>query len=414
MHPVVEANYSMALMLLLKYPIPPSPNGPKTFVEDAVYLRDNFTGIGGDKIVVKYGGRSILSSSSSASASRTSSPFGKRPSAQQKLSKTRSSLPSPARFLQQQGRVEALFQGAAKGVFERGEKLGINQAVRDAVDEVKKNMQGVRSPRPSPNMRRSSDALRWSLDEGRVAPTRGKTVASMELRNRELGRMLDEAMSGLRATTDKGDSSDNDHYTKAIDTAIARMQFVKVYLEDTSMPLPKEISKEASESPVVASSPSETIITPNLLDSGTKNTTERLSEQSDCAVEALQEAASTEALATPTVTAPDVEQESLVDPTKAERPKAPVPTRSTLAQSSFSWMLEPDEPSASGLKSTSTETSSSFLRSGGKRPGSGTSREKSAFLFGDDPDDFDLKGKRNSVQHDEGFDLGTMKGSKGH
>jgi hypothetical protein len=36
-----------------------------------------------------------------------------------------------------------LFQGAAKGLLDRGEKLGINQAVRDAVGEAKKNVSGI-------------------------------------------------------------------------------------------------------------------------------------------------------------------------------------------------------------------------------------------------------------------------------
>lgn len=133
---VMESNYSFALMLLLKYPPPSSPNGPKTFVDDATFLRDNLTSIGGATIIEKYSYRSppIFSSSSPPST-----PSAQATSPRQKLMRTKSPLASPARFLQQQG-VGEMFQGAARGLLDRGERLGINQAVRDAVEEAKKNV----------------------------------------------------------------------------------------------------------------------------------------------------------------------------------------------------------------------------------------------------------------------------------
>lgn len=132
----MESNYSFALMLLLKYPAPIFPNGPKTFVEDATFLRNNLTSAGGAAIIEKYSYRSppIFSSSSPPGT-----PSGQATSPRQKLQRTKSPLPSPARFLQQQG-VGDLFQGAARGLLDRGERLGINQAVRDAVGEAKKNV----------------------------------------------------------------------------------------------------------------------------------------------------------------------------------------------------------------------------------------------------------------------------------
>lgn len=132
----MESNYSFALMLLLKYPPPSSPNGPKTFVDDATFLRDNFTATGGAALIKKYSDRSPPVYSSS---SPPSTPLAQAASPRQKLSRTKSPLPSPARFLQQQG-VGDLFQGAARGLLDRGERLGINQAVRGAVEEAKKNV----------------------------------------------------------------------------------------------------------------------------------------------------------------------------------------------------------------------------------------------------------------------------------
>lgn len=129
----MDSNYSFALMLLLKYPPPAFPYGPKTFVDDATFLRDNLTPVGGAAIIEKYSDRSP------PFYSPPSTPSGQTTSPRQKLMRTKSPLPSPARFLQQQG-VGDLFQGAARGLLDRGERLGINQAVRDAVVEAKKNV----------------------------------------------------------------------------------------------------------------------------------------------------------------------------------------------------------------------------------------------------------------------------------
>jgi TBC1 domain family protein 5 len=177
----MDAPYSLALMLLLKYPSPSPPNGPRTFVDDAIYLRDNFTAAGGAKIISKYSGK--------CPQVESSSPLGEGLSPKQKFLGTKSPLPSPARFLQQQGGVEALFQGAAKGVFDRGERLGINQAVRDAVGEVKKNMQGLQGSRASSTNRRTSDVMRWSLDEGRSVIPSTASQSARNSRNKQLARV---------------------------------------------------------------------------------------------------------------------------------------------------------------------------------------------------------------------------------
>jgi TBC1 domain family protein 5 len=244
--PVIEANYSVALMLLLKYPAPEPPYGPQSFVDDAIYLRDNFSAAGGAKVISKYGAKAPILQSSDL---RPSTPLGQGLSPKQKLSRTRSPLPSPVSFLQQQGGVEALFQGAARGVLDRGERLGINQAVRDAVGEVRKNMQGLQASRSNSTRSRNSDAVRWSLDEGRTVPSSSKaTVAVMNARNQQLARMLDQAMADLRAVSLSKDG-DKEQYIQAMELAIAKVDFVKVYLEDSTMPLPPDSPQVDPASP---------------------------------------------------------------------------------------------------------------------------------------------------------------------
>jgi TBC1 domain family protein 5 len=417
-------------MLLLKYPSPNAPNGPQTFVDDAIFLRDNFSAAGGAKIIAKYSGKLPTLSSS---ASRPSTPLGQALSPKRALSRTRSPLPSPARFLQQQGGVEALFQGAAKGVFDRGERLGINQAVRDAVGEVKKNMQGLQVSRSQSGNRKTSDVMRWSLDEGKSIPSSRASVAAMNARNQQLARMLGQAMTDLRAVS-VSTEGDKEEYVAAMDLAIAKVEFVKVYLEDATMPLPEEPSHAAPKSP----SPLTSINTPQppLSDSlhpaksvtpassttnpGAQNI---LANPKDNSLQSspIQDTLSIKedaTITTPSTTEPSIDlQEAKTEPAGEvelpARPKAPVPTRSSIAQSSFSWMLEPDTTSGSSHKSSPPKSPSPFLKSG-RRPNSGPNREKAAFLFGEDGAESNMNSTRQPVlvNAEEAFNLGTLRGSK--
>jgi TBC1 domain family protein 5 len=72
-------------------------------------------------------------------------------------------------------------------------------------------------------------------------------------------------------------------------------------------------------------------------------------------------------------------QPQLAVPSSIAKRPAPIPTRSTLAQSSFSWMLEPDEPQVP--KSPPSVANKGSAQH--KKRGMNASREKNAFLFGD-------------------------------
>jgi TBC1 domain family member 5 len=401
------------LTLLLKYPVPDRPHGPQSFVEDAILLRENFTPTGARKIITSYSGRAPQHY---ASTSRPATPSGAALNPDQRMLWRRSPLPSPARFLQNQGGVEALLQGAAKGVFERGERLGINKAVRDAVGEVKKNMQNLQTPSP-PSIRRSPDAVRRSLDESRAASSTRKTVAWIEQRNKQLSQMLDDALSDLRNLS-AVEIDATSKSTDAIDLAIAKVQFVQVYLEDSSMPLPTEPSQSTSAARSLRNSTTDsTSLQTNkdpLLESEKKDSLAHNKSNVDNTLQAK----SIEALEVPnSSTSPS----SSTTPSESSggglampaRPRAPIPTRSTLAQSSFAFMLEPDESSVTTARSSSPKSSSPFLASG-KRPLSGGSREK-AFLFGGESEDGEQSPWNRSPHSgaDQEYNLGTIKGSKG-
>ena len=306
-------------------------------------------------------------------------------------------------------------QGAAKGVFERGERLGINKAVRDAVGEVKKNMQNLQTPSP-PSIRRSPDAVRRSLDESRAASSTRKTVAWMEQRNKQLSQMLDDALSDLRnlsAVEIDGTSK----FTDTIDLAIAKIKFIQVYLEDSSMPLPTEPSQSPSAARSLRNSTTDSTSLQTNKDPLLESEKKDLLAQSKSNMDNTRQAKSIEA---PEVPGPSTSPSSIT-PSESSggglaipaRPRAPIPTRSTLAQSSFAFMLEPDESSVTTARSSSPKASSPFLASG-KRPLSGGSREK-AFLFGGEPEDGERSSWNRSPHSgaDQEYNLGTIKGSKG-
>lgn len=408
-------------MLLLKYPSPDAPSLPRTFVDDATYLRDNFSATGGANIISKYSGKPPSISPST----RPITPLGQALSPKRH---TRSPLPSPARFLQQQGGVEALFQGAAKGVFDRGERLGINQAVRDAVGEVKKNMQGLQASRSNSTRRTPTEASRWSLDEGKSIPTSRASIAAVNARNQHLATMLGQAMEDLRAASIAPDTN-KDTCVKAMDLAIAKVEFVKIYLEDSTMPLSDEPSHFTSSSSIIASTPQpspqkigpaaiSTALPSSTTERANQNTTENKTKSSfrTTPISGPSLKPDIPQMTTPESSPIQTKSEAESEPIPAAlavRPKAPVPTRSSIAQSSFSWMLEPDVSAQSPYsKSSPPKSGTPFLKSG-RKPTSGPNREKAAFLFGDDAGESSLSESRFPLGgSEEGFDLGALKGHK--
>ncbi|EEY22734.1 WD repeat-containing protein [Verticillium alfalfae VaMs.102] len=224
---VLNADYSVCLMLLLKYPAPDKHHPPHTFVDDAIYLRDHLDTSGGATLVMKYTGKfPSPSSSSSSSGARPRTPTQKPLPSSPHIRASRSPLASPGRFIQQQGGVEAIFQGAAKNVLERGERLGINQAVRDAMGEIKRNVQGFNEARQLPRTARQT-----LVDDSAT-----RAMSAMRERNRLLANMLEESIASLKVATSQ--MADDEKTRELVETAAAKVQFVKVHLEDSTIDMP--------------------------------------------------------------------------------------------------------------------------------------------------------------------------------
>lgn len=221
MRPVIEADSSSALKILLNYPSLKAPFNSHELVSDGIYLRDNMNYKGGSEIILKYSGKLPKFMPEARKTSLEINPDSKD-------ERKKNSSPSPSRFLEQQAGIETLLQEAAKGVITRGQRLGINKVFKEAVGEVKKNMQGFQSNRRSPN------TSRRNFDEFEPLTPPKADIIAMNIRNQQLAKMLEQANTDLRAISTSG-HKEVKSYIVAIEMAIAKIDFVKIYLEDSNM-----------------------------------------------------------------------------------------------------------------------------------------------------------------------------------
>ncbi|KAL2201321.1 rab-GTPase-TBC domain-containing protein [Corynascus similis CBS 632.67] len=424
---LLEADHSIALQLMFKYPAPAPPHGPHTFVDDAMYLKDHFDTAGGVTLIFKYTGKSPAKASviTSPTPSRIPTPsFQKFNSLRQRTLGARPPLSTSAKILQQPGGVEALLQGAAKNMIERGEKLGINQAVRDAMGEFRRNVQGFHETRSSS---RSSRGL--FNETSPPPPEHSLTVRLMETRNSRLAAMLEETVTNLKLLAASGFEGEKEKHLETVEVAAAKVQFVKACLEDASLALPEEelpaINALAISSPTETSQPTVALDTTPVVmtSSAVEETRTALSTPESSKVSVASPPKDLQTMP-PVFQADEMDtdhhddEEDTLPPLKSEitnspppppspplpvaevlpdsppapvqkhqRPNGPIPTRSTLAQSSFAWMLEPDTTVSSSPRPHSASFSSirppGISAGAGQRKRVNSSRERNAFLFGE-------------------------------
>ncbi|KAI1005844.1 hypothetical protein K3495_g2377 [Podosphaera aphanis] len=229
---LIESDSTMAITILLNYPSLNSPNSPKTLIDDAIFLYENMTSDGGTKTISKY--KNLFPTQNSE--------LGSHLKMSPKLSpqKVKSPLRLPVTFFQQQRGVEALLQGAAKGVLNHGEKLGINQAVRGAVDEVRRNVQSINTSPRTPNISRRL------FGDTNCAPSPQNAILAVTRRNQQLAQMLEQVTAELRIVSISG-SEIQEKDINALDIAIAKVDFVRIYLEDSTIILPETFPASRSD-----------------------------------------------------------------------------------------------------------------------------------------------------------------------
>ena len=390
---VLEADYSTALSLLLRYPQPST--SPSAFVKDALYLQKNLTLEGGHDIVFKYSRKRILlDQTADVGSSASVKPHGvfvpqstlssppENPNAKQGKSDTRISLPmpSPARFFQELGGVEGIIKGA--------------------IGELKQNVRSLQAGSPPRQIMRVRQP--FSQDVNPVSPNMSQITSRidfLEARNKSLATMLEESLKGLwdhqRVVAEDRTKVDVD----ALSLAIAKVQFVQVYLEDSTMPLHGDMSHPANNPDKVGehgqpstSATSEVTGDKNASKLASKSRRGSKAEKidltsSNVAQPGLDSAAPAHGMSLATTT----------EPSPFHRP------RPSLAQSSFSWMLGEDHRRSSFIAASPLPP---------ERSRKTHAREKVGYLFGDDkPPDANDPGVNRSEDLDlEGFTLGTLKG----
>jgi TBC1 domain family protein 5 len=385
---LIQADTNEAFSLLLRYPEPAVP--AYTFIKDALYMRDHLTPQGGAEIITRYGKQAPVIEEASAVVREPS------PSPSFSSHRTRSSLGSPRSFVGQQGAgLEAMLQGAAKNVFERGSQWGVGKAIREAVGEVKKNVEayqtaansGQTTPRAGGREFRkpaqsgaATVSTRPGLDRT-LSSNAIRKIEALERRNRNLAKMLENAVGDLwehhreRAEEQKTkeDGGKGKEAMEALSLAIAKVQFVQVYLEDASIPLPEESTEQAASAKAA-----ETLALPA---PPSPVPPERTSSAPPISIKPpsihapVTASTSTSPARTPRPSTPQsMAKPAQLQPTSNLSPRS----RPHLTSSNFSWMLGEDSASSNFASGTAHSTFSSDEKRRMKGKG---------FLFGDDDDD---------------------------
>jgi TBC1 domain family protein 5 len=230
---VMEADLNEALMLLMRYSCPTEPHGPYTFVQDAIYLKANTNVDGGITLVTKYSSRAPPRITPIDRPMTPGTPDSHR---------SRSPFASPAT-----NTVENILHDAARGVVSRGERWGLNQALRDAVGEVRKNVQGLNSGRGSPRTGSTMGIKPLHRNtksdvSSNIAANVLRKITTLEERNKQLAKMLEGAVADLwKFEKDAAEKKEAEESSlQSLSMAVAKVQFVQVFLQDSTLPLPPE------------------------------------------------------------------------------------------------------------------------------------------------------------------------------
>lgn len=381
---MLEADYSVSLQLLLKYPTPTPPHGPHTFIDDALYLRDHLNPSGATSLLMKYTGKvPSTAPKSSISNSQAAAPSNSRNPVTARVRSLNPRVSLPSRLIQQPGGVEALLQVAAKNVLQRGEKLGINQAVREAMGEIRRNvqtLQDARSQSPQPFI---GSIGADTSDVGHP----DETESALEKRNQRLAAMLEEGLAGLKAIT-ADDLEDKAKSLEMIEFAASKVELVKACLENPSVDLPgmenARTEVEEGADVIMESTPEAEKETVLKIEAASAESTKKPGSVMPDPVPAISSLSLSDGDTTLSQPTLKVDPSTTPPPTSSDHPDSlhskPSPTRAPIAQSSFAWMLEP-EPNS--MLDDAPPRPSTSDRPPPRSPRRKNATKKNAFLFGE-------------------------------
>ena len=429
---LVKTDYNNALSVLLHYPSLPTGQYPVSLAEDALKLRNSLDEDSGRAIIFKRTGRApkidkrpspLTPGSSWSSTKNRILPDPRSPHL----------LPPPRPNHQHSNSFEAVLQNAARSVYSSGERLGVNKAVKDAVGDVRRNVQSIGTD--IRNRSHSGAASLASITEPE-AKSLQQRLDDLQLRNKSLAKMLEGAVGELwkqqKEVVMSGgkEESEQNEQVKSFTMAIARVQLAQVYLDDPDLPLPEDelvstANNQATEDRDVNEvlfsvndyPPDVRVEEPpdNLAQSppqASPGLEENLYQSSFAPLNASKAPQSTKAGTESTVTrstlpktqnSPDNGQskDSVHSGLREEVKKENNPTaiRPSLQESHFSWMLGQEQESTQRPKSASGPFQSSTNRPSSFRKG--REHEANSFLFGDSAENGSSSSKEKGARTDK-------------
>ncbi|KAB2572898.1 TBC1 domain family member 5-like protein B [Lasiodiplodia theobromae] len=409
---LLEADANAAITLLLRYPAPKKDDPPRTFVQDAVQLSEKLTWGTASQIIRTYSGRA------------PTRPMPRPETPQEQTSPQRSLSPLKFHTLPRaspSGSIETIIQDAARGIHKTGEKWGVNKTIRDAMGDFRKNVQGIQSGRNAPNFR---SLITGEANKGPEPAELLSKIEALEERNKALAKMLEESVSELwECQKDALDGKGSEKQSiESLSLAIAKVQVMQVYLEDSSIPLPADdpapFIEEESAAKSTLTEVSEEPSVPSSEAGDSSVTTERSAPHSAKAASAPTSRKPTPSTVPQSATTGGSSEGNTSRSASASsaqtlgRNFSPGSRpRHSLTSSSFSWMLgqEPDTTPASSFAAASSLSTFQPLEKrerrrnkpssgagskrgdasgGGGGSEGGSSNKNKAFLFGDTDDEF--------------------------
>lgn len=386
---LIDADYTTAITSLTRLNLPKEGDSARAIVKDAVQLiKQKSPEAGADITQLRTGKRQYINPLSEEPLIRTSTPQSR--GHRRLKSQQASPSPSPARFSTPQRQLEGLFSNVSNNFQKSAEGWSVqnvSKALRGAVGEARRNMEQFQAGH---SRGASVDIARSSIERGPVTsePQRdlGLQLKKLNERSKALAKMLDTAQETLRKW--KADNTQqNMQGEDAFNTALARIQFVSVYLADSDIPIPptspvmekqpQQVLKEASSKDTLSSNPIPSkpddtgaqSPTPKTDSSGgtksqdpppsstPQDTKTPASAPDPSPVQETEPSSSSSSSPAPPPAAPaPTSTQALNPPQRKSSPSRPNPhpTRPSLAESSFSFMLGEDRHRSSFIRSKPT------------------------------------------------------------
>lgn len=402
--------------MLLHYEQPTPPHGPATLVQDAMFLDRDRTFESGASLIARYSGRAVA-------LSELRMPTGRRPAAlrlnqrhKDKLSPSaRSSgspVRSPARLLSPHKGLESLIQGVSDTLQKRAEGWKVPKVVREAVGEVRRNMNNLPSGTASP--RNSFDVQQVPP----IEPSEGlpglenlrRRLSAFEKRNVALAKMIGDALEELRTQKQFLNPNQASATEESFNIALAKIQFVQVYLVDSEIPIPAEPhfatredgeGQSESQSEIVKTNESEVPVSTEGSRTSAVATqqTDATPDTSSTSSEAVNRSSAgraelVDAGARPSAYPKETDERSLQQSTGR-----PQQSRPTLAQSPLSWILGEGQHRSEFVSSSTPPPEQ-------RRDSVPKLRPKHLF-----PDGKDVEDRNGSNSEGDGFTMSSLRGS---